>query len=139
MRMAIPQCQSTTLDYHMLLHLFRHPAAAASGRLPQMWLLISLWSLLYLDTVWASVTVYSQLPLGQATVTAAAANYTGAAAYDPTVLNPPPIPNPAPGTQPFIQLFNSNTSQSRLSIPISGSFYGFSIEMSVANQVRESE
>jgi hypothetical protein len=123
----------------MLLHLFRHPAAAASGRLPQMWLLISFWSLLYLDTVWASVTVYSQLPLGQATVTAAAANYTGAAAYDPTVLNPPPIPNPAPGTQPFIQLFNSNTSQSRLSIPISGSFYGFSIEMSVANQVRESE
>jgi hypothetical protein len=123
----------------MLLHLFHNPAAAASCRLPRMWLLISFWSLLYLDTVWASVTVYSQLPLGQATVAAAAANYTGAAAYDPTVLNPPPIPNPAPGTQPFIQLFNSNTSQSRLSIPVSGSFYGFSIEMSVANQVREFE
>jgi len=106
-----------------------------------MWLLISFWSLLYLDTstVWASVTVYSQLPLGQATVTAAAANYTGAAAYDPTVLNPPAIPNSAPGTQPFIQLLSSNKSQSRLSVPISGSFYGFSIEMSVANQVRESE
>ncbi|KIM82034.1 glycoside hydrolase family 79 protein [Piloderma croceum F 1598] len=119
----------------MLLYLFYRPAATASCRLPRMWLLISFWSLLYLDTVWASVTVYSQLPLGQATATAAAANYTGAAAYDPTVLNPPPIPDPAPGTQPFIQLFNSNTSQGGLSIPISGSFYGFSIEMSVANQV----
>ena len=42
----------------------------------------------------ASITVYSQVPLGKGTGTAqsAAANYTGAAAYDPTVLNAPPIP-----------------------------------------------
>lgn len=104
-----------------------------------MWLLISLWSLLVLDAARASVTVYSQLPLGESTASAAAANYTGAAAYDPTILNAPGIPNPAPPTQPTIQLFSSNTSQSRLSIPISGSFYGFSIEMSVVNQVRESD
>lgn len=95
-------------------------------------------AVVYTSQVGASVTVYSQLPFGEATSTgAAAANYTGAAAYDPTILKAPGIPNPAPGNQFNLQLAASNTSQNGLSIAQSGSFLGFSIEMSVANQVRE--
>jgi hypothetical protein len=87
----------------------------------------------------ASITVYSQVPLGKGTGTAqsAAANYTGAAAYDPTVLNAPPIPNPAPPTQFALQLQSSSQAVQGLSIMQSGSFFGFSIETSVVNQVRE--
>jgi hypothetical protein len=79
------------------------------------------------------------MPVGFATGTSAAdaANYTGAAAYDPTVLVAPPIPNPAPPKTFFLQLPSSNTSQGGLSILQKGSFYGFSIEMSVVNQVRK--
>lgn len=93
----------------------------------------------------AAVTVYNptgQGPMnggtetassGTATATAAAANYTGSAAYDPTVLKPPPFPDPLPNMTFPIQLYSSGMQG--LSIPIPGSFYGFSIEMSVTNQV----
>ena len=100
-------------------------------------------TLLYLLSViqvsYASVTVYSQIPIGQATGTAqsAAANYTGAAAYDPKVLNAPAIPNPAPPTQFTLQLQSSSQAVQGLSIMQSGSFLGFSIETSVVNQVCE--
>jgi hypothetical protein len=96
-------------------------------------------SLCSLDYASASVTVWSQIAIGHPTGTAsaAAANYTGAAAYDPTVLTAPAIPNPAPPNTFFLQLLSSNTSQSGLSIMQKGSFFGFSIEMSVVNQVRE--
>lgn len=87
--------------------------------------------------VTASITVYSQEPFGVGTTTAAAATYTGAAAYDPTVLNPPPVPSPPPPTQFSIQLQSSSSDVNGLSIPQSGSFLGFSIEFSVINQVRE--
>jgi len=89
----------------------------------------------------ASVTVWSQVPVGHPTGTtsAAAANYTGAAAYDPTVLTAPAIPNPAPPNTFFLQLFSSNTSQGGLSIVQKGTFFGFSIEMSVVNQVSKCE
>ncbi|KAG2129513.1 glycoside hydrolase family 79 protein [Suillus bovinus] len=80
----------------------------------------------------ASVTVYHQIPLAASTTTAASANYTGAAAYDPTVLNPPPVPAGLT-TQFGIQL--SSSSPSGLSIPQKGSFMGFSIEFSVINQI----
>jgi hypothetical protein len=103
-----------------------------------MWSFVLFWSLYFVDIARASVTVYSQIPIGSQTASANAANYTGAAAYDLTVLNAPAVPNPAPPTQPFLQLFASSTSQSGLSIPISGSFFGFSVEMSVVNQVRKS-
>jgi len=82
----------------------------------------------------ASITVYyppGQAPLS-ATSTAAAANYTGAAAYDPTILTPPPVPSPF-NTQFAIQLQNGGTPG--VSIQQSGSFMGFSIEMSVVNQL----
>lgn len=82
-----------------------------------------------------SVTVYYQQ--GQnpfQTTTASAANYTGAAAYNPTVLDAPPVPSPLPTNFP-IQL--TNGGQPGASIPQIGQFFGFSIEMSVVNQVCE--
>lgn len=92
-----------------------------------------------LSAAHASVTVYSQVPIGKATGTAqsAAAAYSGSAAYDPTVLNAPPIPNPAPPNQFTLQLQSSSNAVQGLSIKQSGSFLGFSIETSVVNQVRE--
>ncbi|KAH9016813.1 glycoside hydrolase family 79 protein, partial [Lactarius hengduanensis] len=65
---------------------------------------------------------------------AAAASYTGAAAYDPTILNPPAVPNPPIPTQVPVQL-TSTGGIPNLSIPQNGGFFGFSIEMSVSNQV----
>ncbi|EIN05129.1 glycoside hydrolase family 79 protein [Punctularia strigosozonata HHB-11173 SS5] len=82
-----------------------------------------------------AVTVYSQQTFGAATTSAAAASYTGAAAYDPTVLNAPAVPNPAPATQFSVQLQSQASAVQGLSIPQSGSFLGFSIEMSVINQI----
>ena len=86
---------------------------------------------------YASVTIYSQKPIGISTTTAIAANYTGAAAYDPTVLMAPPIPNPPPATQFTLALQEQALAVQGLSIQLSGSFMGFSIEMSVVNQVHE--
>ncbi|KAG6882327.1 hypothetical protein C0995_014974, partial [Termitomyces sp. Mi166 len=77
----------------------------------------------------SAVTVY---PTATTTIATSAANYTGAAAYDPTVLNPPPVPNGLT-TQFVIQLQNGGTAS--LSLPQNGSFIGFSVEMSVVNQV----
>ncbi|KAH8979522.1 hypothetical protein EDB83DRAFT_2537237 [Lactarius deliciosus] len=68
------------------------------------------------------------------TAAAAAASYTGAAAYDPTILNPPAVPNPPIPTQVPVQL-TSTGGIPNLSIPQNGGFFGFSIEMSVSNQV----
>jgi hypothetical protein len=82
------------------------------------------------------VTVYyvpGQSPFQ--TTTASAANYTGAAAYNPTVLTPPPVPTDL-NTNFAIQLSNGGTPPGA-SIPQLGQFFGFSIEMSVVNQVRE--
>jgi hypothetical protein len=98
-----------------------------------------LWCLCTLAIVDASVTVYYQEPLGSLSASSAAATVTtGAAAfYDTTVLQPPPLPSPAT-TQFDIQLQSSASSVNGLSIPQTGSFFGFSVEMSVASQVRES-
>ncbi|KAJ6507834.1 glycoside hydrolase family 79 protein [Mycena vitilis] len=94
------------------------------------------YGLLYLPAAWSSVTVYHQQPFGataSASGSAAAASYTGAAAYDPTILNAPPTPNPAPPTTFFQQL--SSAPVPGLSVPQSGNFFGFSVEFSVINQV----
>lgn len=84
----------------------------------------------------ASVTVYHQVPFTDSTTTtsAASANYTGAAAYDPTVLTPPPVPAGLT-TQFGIQLSSSSATVQNLSIPQKGSFLGFSIEFTVVNQI----
>ena len=68
------------------------------------------------------------------TGTAAAATYTGSAAYDPTVLQPPPPPIPPVPSNQFVQLYSGGMNG--LSIPHTGAFFGFSIEMSVVNHVR---
>jgi hypothetical protein len=86
----------------------------------------------------AQVTVYhqpgAQTILGTGTGTGAAASYTGAAAYNPTTLIPPPPPGAqALPTQFAIQ--PPNVVPPGASIPQKGSFFGFSIEMSVVNQV----
>ncbi|KAG7447455.1 glycoside hydrolase family 79 protein [Guyanagaster necrorhizus] len=88
----------------------------------------------FASAVCAQVTVYFQQPLNAQTSasSADAASYTGAAAYNPTVLNPPPIPDPLPPMQFGIQLQNGGTTG--VSIVQSGSFVGFSIEMSVTDQ-----
>ncbi|KAJ7757813.1 glycoside hydrolase family 79 protein [Mycena maculata] len=90
-----------------------------------------------LPAVWSSITVYNQQPFGDMTKTqsasAAAASYTGAAAFDPVVLVAPPVPNPAPPTNFFQQL--SSAPVPGLSIPQAGYFFGFSVEFSVINQV----
>lgn len=79
-----------------------------------------------------AVTVYyvpGQEPFQ--TQTASAATYTGAAAYNPTILIAPPPP--ANLTTKFpVQLTNGAGGAS---IPQQGRFFGFSIEMSVVNQV----
>ncbi|KAJ7749319.1 glycoside hydrolase family 79 protein [Mycena maculata] len=92
-------------------------------------------SLTLLDVTTAAVTVYNQVPLGIASAISSTA--TVAAAYNNTVLNPPPIPSPAPATSFTLSIPSVNMSvpQSKLSIPIPGAFYGFSIEMSVITQL----
>jgi hypothetical protein len=99
--------------------------------------LLSLGTILFSSSL-AQVTVYYepqvQATLGSSTGTGAAANYTGAAAYNPTTLNPPPPPGAqAMPTQFTIQ--PPNAVPPGASILQNGSFFGFSIEMSVVNQV----
>lgn len=78
------------------------------------------------------LTVYN--PTGTTTSNAAAATYTGAAAYDTTVLNPPAPPGDL--VKDFnVQLFSGGMDG--LSIKQKGSFLGFSIELSVADQIRK--
>ncbi|KDR78212.1 hypothetical protein GALMADRAFT_138334 [Galerina marginata CBS 339.88] len=97
-------------------------------------LLSSLGLLCSAFTTVRAVTVYGQIPLAQ-TATAAFPHAT-LAAYDRTVLNPPPIPNPAPSAAYTIPLQRDATAVPGLSIPhVGGSFWGFSIEMSVISQV----
>lgn len=101
------------------------------------WISLALLCPILLSGSTQAVTVYGQAPLA-ATSTAPGAKYTGLKAYDPTVLNPPPIPNPAPAAQYTIQLIQNANGVTGLSVPtISGSFLGFSIEVSVINQVCE--
>lgn len=70
------------------------------------------------------------------TLTAGPAAFTGAAAYDKTYLTPPPPQDPPPSTN--VSVFLPPGGLPNMSIPQSGAFAGFSIEMSVATQIRES-
>lgn len=108
------------------------------------------YALCYLAAVEA-ITVYDQVPLGHQTSSTAAAStatdaaatpssteaYNGLAAYDPTTLTPPALPSPLPSTQFPIILMPAANQVNGLSIGIPSSFFGFSIEMSVATQMRE--
>ena len=66
---------------------------------------------------------------------ATGAAYTGPPAYNPTTLNRPGLPNPVPPLQFPVTL--TSGGMPNLSIPQPGNFMGFSIEMSVATQIRE--
>jgi hypothetical protein len=79
----------------------------------------------------AGVTVYN--PTATTTAAAADATYTGAAAYDTTVLTPPAPPTDLSKDFP-VQLFSGGMNG--LSIKQKGSFMGFSVELSVADQIR---
>jgi hypothetical protein len=99
-------------------------------------------SLLFLSTTlsfaWAQVTVYGQIALGLTTTASNGPTITPAA-YNNTRLVPPAIPNPPPANVFTLSLQQSATAVNGLSIPhVGGSFWGFSIEMSVISQVRKS-
>lgn len=90
-----------------------------------------------------AVTVYGQIPLAQ-TISAnpSAGSAVPAtktlAAYDNTVLNPPALPSPPPAAAYTLSLQKDAGAVNGLSIPhVGGSFWGFSIEMSVISQVCE--
>ncbi|KIY53575.1 glycoside hydrolase family 79 protein [Fistulina hepatica ATCC 64428] len=85
-----------------------------------------------------AVTVYGQTPLGQTasgTSSATASAQTTYAAYNDTLIAPPSVPHPGPATAFTLNIQYTNTSVSGLGVPVHGSFWGFSIEMSVMNQV----
>ncbi|KAF8486953.1 hypothetical protein DFH94DRAFT_621281 [Russula ochroleuca] len=58
---------------------------------------------------------------------------TASAAYDPTLLQAPTPPDPPVPTNQFVQLYSGGMDD--LSMPLSGAFFGFSIEMSIATRV----
>jgi hypothetical protein len=88
------------------------------------------------QSVQAQITVYGQIPLAQTRSAANAATPT-LAAYNDTELVPPPLPT-ALTRDLNINLQRDAGTVSGLSIPHkTASFFGFSIEMSVINQVCE--
>ncbi|KAJ7727095.1 hypothetical protein B0H16DRAFT_1697847 [Mycena metata] len=92
---------------------------------------------LFLTLTHATVAVYTPTQVVFTTAPAISgtpAAYTGVTAYNPGTLAPPPLPTPAVLTNPIpINLQNAGTPG--LGIKQKGSFLGFSIEMSVTNQV----
>ena len=85
----------------------------------------------------AQYTVYlphQQVIFGGSTNTSVQGLTPASAAYDPTVLQAPSPPNPPIPTNQFIQLYSGGMND--MSMPLSGAFFGFSIEMSVATRVR---
>ena len=84
-------------------------------------------------TTAGAVTVYGQIPLAQ---TAPNFPHPTLHAYDRTVLTPPPVPSPPPAPSYTLNLQRDANAVNGLSIPhVGGSFWGFSIEMSVVSQV----
>ena len=64
--------------------------------------------------------------------------YTGLAAYNPVYMYPPAIPEPPPANQFAIGVPNDAALMEGLSVRQQGNFFGFSIEMSVVNQLSKS-
>jgi hypothetical protein len=85
----------------------------------------------------AQVTIYEQIALLTQTSTFAATSTSPA--YNDTRLVPPAIPSPAPPNDFALTLEQNSDVVPGLSIPHVGSgFWGFSIEMSVISQIRQS-
>ncbi|KAJ7141844.1 hypothetical protein C8R43DRAFT_583571 [Mycena crocata] len=84
----------------------------------------------------AEITVYHADQAAFATTASGASAtgvYSGVAAYNPSTLQRPPLPTASVLTTIPVQLQNAGTPN--LGIKQKGSFMGFSIEMSVTNQV----
>lgn len=88
--------------------------------------------LAFLPFGYASVTVYTTV--GAATQTAAPL-CIGASACDGNVLNPFPNPQPGQGLSQSVPVQLLSGGMQGLGIPVKADFQGFSIELSVANQV----
>ncbi|KAH9929433.1 glycoside hydrolase family 79 protein [Fomitopsis serialis] len=111
--------------------------------------LASLWSFpLACCSAITAYNVQGPLTIGSATSTSDTAagtavydppygSYSGYAAYNPIVLAPPAVPSNL-STQYDLVLPGSASGVQGLSIPQSGSFLGFSVEMSVATEVSNS-
>ena len=82
----------------------------------------------------STVTTQTQTTTSFVT-TAGPPQYTGLAAYNPIYMFPPDPP-PLDG-MPQMSIPNSAQLQNALSIPQQPTFFGFSIEMSVATQLSE--
>ncbi|KAF7336209.1 Glyco-hydro-79C domain-containing protein [Mycena venus] len=99
---------------------------------PWLFRSLSLCFIFLIGRTQADITVYHDNNQAAFT-TVSGAKYTGVAAYNPTSLTPPSLPSPTVLTTIPINLQNEGTPN--LSIKQKGSFFGFSIEMSVTNQV----
>ena len=117
--------------------------------------LLALSTCLLASAVHADVTVYGLLgqttaapvQTGTATTQTSATTsfvtthgppqYTELAAYNNVYMVPPAIPSPPPANQFAIGVPSDAALMNGLSIKQSGTFFGFSIEMSVVNQLRE--
>ena len=109
----------------------------------------SLFLLATFATTWrhvSAVTVYGQegvtQPSGVSATAAATATtnldwLSNYAAYNNRTLTPPALPDPMPSTAFTIQLMNNAADVNGLSVQQSGDFFGFSVEMSVVQQVSE--
>lgn len=93
-----------------------------------------------------SITVYGPNGASSSGITSGTASASPSAssdsyvppAFNTVTLEAPALPTPAPATQFALSLQQSADSVQGLSIDQSGTFYGFSIEMSVVTQVGES-
>ncbi|TFK33314.1 glycoside hydrolase family 79 protein [Crucibulum laeve] len=87
----------------------------------------------------SAITVHGQIPIAQTSTTPfdpAVPAVTTLAAYNDTILVPPPVPDPIPATSYTISMPREASAVQGLSIPhVGAAFWGFSIEMSVINQV----
>lgn len=121
------------------LPLFSPPSSSSStSSSTHHMVLFSL--LLLCAPVVAAVTIYTQLPMfgpSAATSTAPQAMVTYAAHFDPLELTAPPAPTQAqaPSTPSIVPVRLAAGGMPGLSMPASGNFMGFSIELSVADQI----
>jgi hypothetical protein len=112
--------------------IFRYLAPFPAMHLPVLSLLLS-----SVGLASAQYTVYQpqqQVIFGGNTNSSIQGLTTASAAYDPTLLQAPTPPDPPVPTNQFVQLYSGGMDD--LSMPLSGAFFGFSIEMSIATRVR---
>jgi hypothetical protein len=94
-------------------------------------------TIIFLSVHVAGVTTYHVPGTGpQATLTTDPSQFTGLMAYNPKTIDAPPLPSGTDIPSASFQV-SLGPNPTGLSIPIPAGFFGFSVEMSVANQVCE--